>query len=169
MKLRVGFSTTNSLISKIIRWFTDAPVSHTYIRYYDEFLKDEYVVHADWVGIVILQGEHYNNHNSVIDEYEIEDERLLLSMRKSLKLLGRKYDYWGILNWAWVITFRRWAKMKMKNFVEDPKKMICVDFCIRILNGAQITALPYGTYNPKNLHEWFKEHHEEMGWKRIVK
>lgn len=47
MKIRVGFSRTNSILSRLIRWFTSSPVSHTYIRLDDQLLGQPLIIHAD--------------------------------------------------------------------------------------------------------------------------
>src|SRR5574343_1123540 len=130
MKLRVGFSTTNTLMSRLIRLFTNGPVSHTYVRFYDEFLKDEFVAHADFPGVLILQANQFEKNNIIIEEFEITDEKLKDSLRRNFRLLGKKYDYWNIVGWAWVLAFKRWAKKKIENPIDDPNKLICVEFVV---------------------------------------
>lgn len=159
MKLRVGFSTTNSFMSRAIRWFIKSNISHTYIRFYDEFLGEELIMHADWPGVVIEHAELFEKQNKIAVEYEFNDSRFKASLRKNLRLLRKKYDYWNIVGWAWVITFKRWAHLKMQNPIDDPKKLICVDFCVRQVDP--VIPLPYGTMNPKSLMEWMDLHYQE--------
>ncbi len=167
MKIRVGFSTTNSWISRTIRWFIESKVSHTYIRFYDEFLGVELIMHADWDGVVIEDAELFEKQNTVIEEFEFEDPRFKASLRKNLRLLRKKYDYWNIAHWAWIITFKRWAKIKIKNPIDDPKKIWCVDFSIRNINP--VILLPLGTMNPRTLNEWMNAHYQDYHGKKIIK
>ena len=93
MKIVVGFSTTNSLISKIIRSFTKSEVSHSYIRVYDEFLKTPLILHADWGGVMFSHAEKFDIENRAAEEFIIDDTRLDCSIKKNLWHLGKKYHY----------------------------------------------------------------------------
>ena len=83
------------------------------------------------------------------------------------KHLRKKYNWWDIFNWALALKFSRWFKKKVKNPTLDPKKLICVDLVAKILNDSGITHLVVGNLHPKGLREWFKQNHQDFGWKRI--
>lgn len=168
MKLRVGFSKTNSLISKVIRWVIGAPFSHTYIRFTDEFLGMNLIAHADWPGVLLLQAEKFDKENQKLEEFEFDLDILKVSLVRNLRFLGSRYDYLSILGWAWTIALRRAAKIIVQNPLDDPKSLICVDFCIRVLNDAGLTAIPVGSINPKGLVNYLRKHHKEMGGERFV-
>lgn len=165
MKLTLGFSTTKSFISKAIRWFTNSEVSHTYIRFYDEFLETELVMHADWPGVIIEEAALFRLQNVVINEFEIDDPRMKASLKRNLRMLRKKYAWWNIAKWAWLITFRRWVKKKIIAPTEDPKEIICVDFALHITNNCGVTDLPYDYYVPDTLMKWVIENHESLKWK----
>ena len=168
MKLRVGFSKTNSLISKTIRWVIGAPFSHTYIRFYDEFLGLHFVAHADWPGVMIMQADKFDKENKVLEEFEFDCPELKQSLTSNLRFLGSRYDYLSILGWAWTIALRRAARIIAKNPLDDPKSLICVDFCIRVLNDAGLTSIPVGSINPKGLVNKLRDNYETMGGQRFV-
>lgn len=157
MKIKVGFSTTNSWWSRLIRWFTEAQVSHSYVRIYDEYLKTPLIIHADIPGVIVEHADIFDQQNIIIEEFEIEDERLKEGVRNNLKHLRKKYDWWDIFNWALVLKFKRWFKRKVNNPMADPKKLICVDLVARILNDSGITHLPIGDLHPKRLRAWFND------------
>lgn len=168
MKIRVGFSTTNSIFSKIICWFIDDDVSHSYICFYDEFLEEHLVMHADWPGVIIEPLALFDATNTIVEEYIINDPRLKASLTYNLRHLRKKYDYWNIAYKAWAITFKRWITRKVKKPTENPTKptkMICVDFVLYVLNRASICDLPYGELNPKDFRKWMRENAEANGWK----
>jgi hypothetical protein len=167
VKVIVGFSYGNHLISRIIKWFIDSDVSHTYIKIKGGLMGSDVAFHADPIGVVVHLEEVFDVENNVVEEYEIEDIRVEQSITRNLRHLGKKYHYWKLLNWAWVLTFRRWVKMKIQNPTEDPSKLICVDLVIRILNGAGVTQLECGTMKPNDLREWVRNNHEQLGWKRV--
>lgn len=164
MRLTVGFSTTNLFVSKAIRWFLGAQVSHTYVRFYDPFLETEMVFHADWPGVIIEDYEQFLSQNTVIEEYDIEDDKVKEIIRCNLKMLRRKYDGWNIANWAWAIIFKRWVKKKFEEPLENPKKLICVQFVLRFIR--KIVPVPKEDLNPKSCREWMSSVHEQYGWKK---
>lgn len=167
MRVVLGFSYGNGWLSKIIKWFINSDVSHTYIKIKKGLMDSNICFHSDPEGVVIQLEETFNAENNVVEEYEIEDERVEKSITRNLKFLGKKYDYMRLVNWAWFIAFKRWVKLKMKNPTEAPGKIICVDLVIRILNGAGVTCLGYGNMTPSDLREWVRQNYQILGWKRI--
>ena len=165
MKIRVGFSTTNTWFSRIIRWVTRSKVSHCYIRVYDEFFDTELVMHVER-KMEMLRGEDFNKENIPYEEYIIDDDRLNESIKKNLRHLGKKFDWW---DWAgWMPVADKLIKIKIKPPSYRFKKMICVSLVLRILNDAKITHLPYGIFTPELLRQWFDYYHEEFGWKKEI-
>lgn len=167
MKVRVGFSTTNGWYSRIIRWFINAQVSHTYIRIYDDYLDAPLIIHADIPGVIVEHGDIFDRDNIVIEEFEINDNRLRDGIRKNLRHLKKRYNWWDIFHLALVLKSRRYFKKKLQDPLQDPKKLICVDFVARTLNDAGITHLPLGNLHPKRLRAWFNENYESFGWEKF--
>ncbi|MBI2449651.1 hypothetical protein HYV49_05135 [Candidatus Pacearchaeota archaeon] len=168
MKIKIGFSTSNSIISKLIRWFTKSEVSHAYIEVYDEFLQINLIIHADFQGIIIQLAKEFDIGNRRLEEYEIDDIRLDNTLKDNLWYLGKKYDYFKFINFAFFIIFKRWLIRKVKNPYIDPQKLVCVDFILYILNGAKIISLPIGYLTPKFFKDWCKENYENLNWKRKI-
>lgn len=167
MRVRIGFSTTNSSVSRLIRWWVKDKVSHVYIKFYDEFLGAWLILHADWPGVIIEDAELFDKQNIVIEEYEIEDPRLKATLKKNLRHLRKKYDYWNTIGWAWAITFKRWVKKKYQNPLEDPQKLMCTDFITRFLSD--IYELPKESFNPMTFRKWMSEVYLIHNWTRITR
>lgn len=166
MRVRIGFSTSNGWLSRSIRWFLGAQVSHSYVRFHDEFLDADLIMHADWPGVIIEDAELFAKQNVIVEEFVIEDQKLKETIRNSLSLLRKKYDYWNIIGWAWAITFKRWVKQKIKAPIDDPKKIICVQFCTRILKP--LVDIPKEELNPKSLREWMNKVYKAHGWEKYT-
>lgn len=166
MKLKIGFSTTNSIWSKIIRWITKANMSHTYIKFYDSTLGTDLILHSDYSGVEFDLAEKFHISNFVIEEYEIDDARLDKAIKNNLWHLGKRYDYYKMFNFIFFIMFKRWFIRKVKNPIVDVKKILCVDFILYALNDAEITQLPIGYMTPTALSKWCYENYEKLGWKR---
>jgi hypothetical protein len=168
MKIRVGFSTTNGLLSKTIRWFTgNADVSHCYIRIYDEYLQVPLILHADWIGVIFEHAELFDKNNLVIEEYEIDDARLRVGLRKNLRLLKKSYDWKDIISWALALKFHRWFKRKLKDPISDPIKIICVNLIMRVLNDSALTDLAVGSLHPQTFCQWFRDNYKICNWKKL--
>jgi len=84
VKVTIGFSTTNGLMSRTIRWFTKARISHVYLKIYDQTFGTELVVHSDWDGVQFNLFEKFSIDNFTIEEYEIDDARLDEAIKKNL-------------------------------------------------------------------------------------
>lgn len=168
MKVQVGFSTTNSIPSRLIRWFLGSEVSHTYLRFYDEFLQTHLVIHADWPGVVIDHWDLFKIQNIVVEEYTIQDPKLKPALIQNLRHLRKKYPYWALPNWAWAITFKRWVKKKVQNPTKNPSRMICVDLLLHILNMAEITDMALNEHHPVSFRQFFSDNWEAKGWIRTV-
>ena len=161
MKIRIGFSYTNTLISRIIRKLTKSEVSHTYIRLYDTFLEADLLFHADWNGIVFVQTAEFEKNNVLLEEFELDDPRLAQAIKQNLRRLGHGYDYLRLFGFTWVVIFRRWMSKKINNsLLRDPKKMICTQFVCRVLNDSGMFELPEHNLDPKLLLEWFRKNHK---------
>lgn len=169
MRLTFGFSTSNSFLARCIRYFTKSEISHTYIRFYDPFLETEFVFHADFPFVLMEDWQLFKIHNKIIHEFEIDAPKVKSSIIQNLKMLRTKYHTWHLIYWAWVITFKRWIKKKIKNPLEDPKEIICVDFNLYITNRAELTSLPYDYYVPNTMFKWMEGNYEEDGWKWTIK
>jgi len=163
MKIILGFSTSATLFSKIIRFCTRSEVSHTYIRIYDDFFETSFVLEVERT-MRILRSEEFDRDNVIVEEYEIDDERLDKSVKHNLKHLGKTFNW---LDWfGWFPLIKKWAKTKIKSPTHSFKKMICVDFVLRVLNDADITHLPMGVLSPEILRQWTNEYFTKFGWKK---
>lgn len=168
MKITVGFSTTKAIYSRIIRWFTNSPISHVYIRVYNETFGTDLILHSDMPGTIISLAEAFDITNFTTETYEIEDERLKEAIKDNLWHLGKGYHYFKLVDWSLFIILKRWLVRKVKKPITNPKKLICVDFVLFILNEAGITHLPIGLMTPHDLLMWCRENFEKLGWKRKV-
>lgn len=168
MKIQICFSTTNGIHSKLIRWFTKANVSHVYLKIFDQTFGTYLVLHADWDGVQFDLLDKFSINNFTIEEYEIDDPRLDEAIKKNLWYLGKAYDYYKLISWAWVIFFKRWFVRKIKDPIKDPKKIWCVDFVLYAFNSSGITHLPIGYFTQKDFQQWCLENYQSLGWIRKI-
>lgn len=147
---------------------TSATISHVYIKFFDQTLGTEMILHSDMPGVVFNLAEEFKIKNFTIEDYEIDDTRLDQAIKNNLWFLGKKYNYFKLIDLTFFIIFKRWFVRKIKNPVSNPKKIICVDFVLFILNEAGLTQLPIGHLTQKDFQQWCYENHESVGWKRKI-
>ena len=169
MRVAIGFSRTNSIMSRLIRLFTKGSISHVYVRYYDKTFKVPLILHSDWGGVQFDLAEKFDMENIAVEEHILDDPKLEEAIRKNLWHLGKGYAYVKLWNWAWIIVLKRWFIRKVKDPVVNPKKLICTDFVLYILKEAGICDIPIGSMTPVDLRQWFEENHERFGWRRIIR
>ena len=171
MKISVGFSTTNTFFAKAVRFFTNSTISHTYIRFYDKTFKTHLILHSDFGGVQFSLGDRFDSENIVMYEYVINDPRLDEALTANLWHLNKNYHYRKISSWMWMIVLKRWFVRKLKDPIPigNPKKLICTDFVLYILNRAKITKIDIGSMTPEDLLKWFEENYKDMNWKKVVR
>lgn len=169
MRLAFGFSRTNNLPSRLIRFFIKSPISHTYVRVYDKFFKVPLILHSDFGGVQIVLAEKFDIENIAIEEYIIDDFRMDDAVKSNLWHLGKGYSYVKLVNWAWAIILKRWFVRKMTDPSENPAKLICTDFILHILNASGLATIPIGSMNPAEFRQWCEDNHERLGWRKVVR
>lgn len=164
MKIRIGFSTTDAWFSKIIRFCTKAKVSHTYIRFYDETIGANMVVHVEKTMLMVL-GEEFDKLNTPKVEYIIDGgDALQESMRENLRNLEKKFNWFDWVGWLPFLS--GWMKRKVRSPKRTFNRMICVDYILRVLSDAKIAYLPEGLMTPELLRQWCDHHYELLGWEK---
>ncbi len=124
--IRVGFSTTNERISRLIRWWTQSEVSHTFIVYYDETLDAEMVLDVAWSGYRVVPWSTFECDNQIVALIEPPVD-MLPGLRAVARWLGRPYD------WKAFARFSRWARVFVRHPVSNYKSLICTEVVIHAL------------------------------------
>ena len=137
--ITVGFSTTNKLMSRFIRWITQGKVSHAWIAYDDATLGMRMVMQAEAWGFEVRPWKKWLTQNKWVAEYTLVCPVVVLtkSLKKLAELLGTHYDYKsaalvGIINW-----FKRLSKSKFK---QSPKKLMCAEAVVRFLQWSNFSS-----------------------------
>ena len=137
LQVTIGFSTTNKLLSRIIRWVTRGKVSHAWISFYDHCLGMRLVMQAEAWGFEVRPLERWRKENILVSEYGLKhDESLDNSIRWIADSLGTKYD-WAAALFAGI---RRWLGIWIRSGLTSPKKLMCSEAVIRFLEHAGFSA-----------------------------
>ena len=153
----VGFSTTNKLISRLIRWITRAEVSHTFLIV--ELYGQPWVAGAEFNGLVLMPVHKFQRNNTikaVCKVPELTDKHL----EKVMDSIGEAYDYGGLIGGIFP-QIGRWLKQKWKNPWANPKAMICSEFVTMALQECKLKGaegLDPVAVTPQELKDFLTEH-----------
>lgn len=135
--ITVGFSTTNKLISRVIRWVTRSPVSHAFVIF-DTPSFGRVVMQAEAWAYEVRPWHLWQQQNTLVAEFEPTGPDLAPSIIDlAPKYLGRDYDWKAALLaglWRW---FGRWLRGRFNN----PYRLMCSEATIRILQHAGYSSV----------------------------
>lgn len=133
--MRIGFSTSNSVISKIIRKLTKSKVSHAYIKCQIE--KYDVVLHANAHGVEFDKYDDFDRKFKIVYEYDLAltDEQERKFMEYAIRQLDRPYDFLGVAGFLWVLTNRSLGR-KVKNPFRNRSSYYCSELILASLQAA---------------------------------
>lgn len=123
--VRIGFSTSSSLISRVIRFFTRGKASHTYFLL--DFERWKIVIGADWNGVVAQSKKRFEeagNKTLAIFSSQDLDFDLDRGMPFLMDRLDVGYDYLGLFGMAFV-EVASWFGKRIENPWGSPYKQFC--------------------------------------------
>ena len=144
-RVYIGFSTTNMLLSRLIRWFTRSKVSHCWFRVYDPTLEQWLVLSAGLLGYEIYLYPKYKKGNTVVAEF-VSGMDLFPATKEMVKDVGDTFDFCGLLGMGLVTAARRWFNTKIKNPFNDSGKMFCSEAVTRLIQLGKIEGA--GSFDP---------------------
>lgn len=129
---KVGFSTNNTIISRLIRWLTKATCSHTFLLV--DFAAKQLVLEAADSGFRIIAYDQFLNSNTVTDLVEPK-VNLDKAIEDAEEWLGKPYDYVGLFGFLWVLIGRA-LKRHWSNPLHGSKALFCSEVNTKIIQNA---------------------------------
>lgn len=135
--MRILFTKSNSLFSRIIRKVTGEPVSHCAIA------SNGYVIHSNLQGVIIETEDYFEAHSQIVYSVEIED-----CMDRVTKLLATEshamYDIGAIL-YLGVRYLFPW--LPKKNLWQSSGMYLCTEWVTTVVNEKTDSMItPYQLY-----------------------
>ena len=124
----VVFSTSNHLLSKIIRFVTRSKVSHCSVWF--PLFGVPVVLQASIGGVKPALLSEWVKHNKIVKKFKPLID-VTEGLGEAVKLLNTKYDYIGLLGYIPVLV-GRWLKQKVKNPFASPTRVVCSEFVLRL-------------------------------------
>jgi hypothetical protein len=130
--VRVGFSTSEHFISRLIRKLTRSKASHTFFIFYDETLAETMVMDAHFGGYRTLPLHNFGG--KIIADIELKQcgEE---AVKAAAQWLGAGYDTKALIGGLKVVI-GRWFKRKWKNPWNDARKLMCSEAVTKALIAA---------------------------------
>jgi len=116
----IGFSTSNGIVSRVIRWFTKSKVSHAWVSFDSKTLGLRLIMHATGGGYRLNHWEKWAAKNKVVAQF-VSREDFTDGVRLMARQLGKKYDLWSAL----FLGFKRWVGKLFRNPVRNKDRLHC--------------------------------------------
>ena len=133
LQVTIGFSTTNKLISRFIRWVTRGKVSHAWISFYDDCLGTRFVMQAETWGYEVRPLARWKRENILVAEFDVPGD-VSDSLKWIAESLGAPYDWSSAI----LSGLRRWLGRWLRGQFHSPRKLMCSEAVIRFLFHAGI-------------------------------
>lgn len=136
----VGFSTTNKIMSRIIKWATRSKASHSYVLV--TIAGEPIVIHANAHGV---NCDHYNKFKKdkkIVVEYKllIDENKEKQAIATAVRLLDQPYDFLSIVGFGWVLLWKTFG-CKVKNPFPNRSAYQCSEFALTVMRKAGINGL----------------------------
>jgi len=162
MNITIGFTTSNDVVSKTIRWVTKSECSHALIEFDVESLSVRLILQAFWTGFEIRPKWRWDQKNKTVATFKPvgpDVEGAFVNMLEAH--VGSFYDYKAALFVGLRDIFGRWFRGKF----QSPKKLMCSESVVRMLLDAgykSVKNLDPETTSPGDLLKVLRENPQEF-------
>ncbi len=152
--VNICFSTTNQLLSRVLRWVMSSSVSHALVTYRNPVFDRVMVLEAQGRGFVSIPWRRWRKKNRLVARYSLRlpDEKVMNGLRYLSGRLGDQYDMRALIGFLFRGIIGR-------NFLNSPRKLLCSEAVARFLEVSGV-KLPRraGDINPKELMCFAEDH-----------
>jgi len=155
MEISVGFSKSNKIGSRIIRFFEGTDFSHVYIKWTSSYLERDIIYHASGHSVGFITTENFLAlGNTVVLEREVEltevtkKKIVQFCMDKASTPYGVKH----LLGFGCVLVMKLFGKTIKNPFGDGAKTYICSELAAEILNIAGYSVKNTEQVTPKGLY-----------------
>lgn len=134
--MQIVFSShPKNIISQMIMFATGSDISHASIRFSNT--ESNWMVEAAKYGIQPGWWNKFKSKNKIVHVFKFknfDEKKLEEIVDKCLdKMIGKKYDYFGILGFAISIILRKLGFKNIKNIFGSKKMFFCSEFIMRVV------------------------------------
>jgi hypothetical protein len=124
----VGFSTTNKIVSRVIRWFLRSTASHAWISFYDETLAIRFVLQAEAWGLELRPWCRWLKQNRLVALFAVHPtslERVRQNLVQQSNRIGTEYDFTNAIRVGLARFIRRVFRITVSTPIATPHKVFC--------------------------------------------
>lgn len=156
--VRIGFSTTDAVLSRLIRWTTGSSVSHAFLVYRDVDFDRVMVMEAVGAGFRIVPLDKFEKHNRVValvtPRHAIDE-----GLKAAVEWLGEAYDKGGLVGMGLLLLLRafRLRIRRVHNFLANRRTLFCSEAVARACRASRYPGfhLDPETTTPQDLFAFF--------------
>lgn len=149
--LIIGFSTSNRLLSRLIRFITRSSVSHVYICIPINKHNVNLIFQASGLAVNMESSINFIEHSKIIREIAIplSEEQEIELMTFVFDTLGKPYSLLQLVGMIWVIGCKTIGLHVKNPFRDGDHSYVCVELIAKILKlkGAE-------EMTPQDLLDW---------------
>lgn len=134
VKMEIVFSSNKTIDSWLVRTFTKSKASHVSLRFSGDeskWMVDATPTKGVWPG----WWDTFTKKNKVVARYGIRniDEEILENITDQTmdEMVGKGFDYFGVIGLAIVVLVKLIFKKDIKNFLGSNKVFFCTEFLLK--------------------------------------
>lgn len=156
---RIGFSTTDALLSRLVRWLTRSEVSHAFLVYFDVDFDRDMVMEAAGAGFRIVPLDKFARHNRIVEivtpRHPIDE-----GLKAAVDWLGEGYDAPGLVGMGFLLAFRalRRRTRRVRNLIASRRALFCSEAVARACRACRYPGFDRDpeTTTPQDLYAFFQ-------------
>ncbi len=156
---RIGFSTTDALLSRLIRRLTRSEVSHAFLVYRDVDFDRVMVMEAVGAGFRVVPFDKFEQHNRIVEivtpRHPIDE-----GLKAAVDWLGEAYDTSGLIGMGLLLLFRglRRRTRRLRNLIASPRALFCSEAVARACRACAYPGFDREpeTTTPQDLYAFFQ-------------
>jgi hypothetical protein len=154
---RVGFSTTNGWLSRLVRRMTRSRVSHAFLVYFDVDFERDMVMEAVGAGFRVVPLDKFARHNTIVRIFTPR-HRIEGGLKAAVDWLGDVYDAPGLFG-MFLLLLARSLRIRFRtgNLLGKSRALFCSEAVVRACRAAGYPGFPFDpeTTTPEDLFAFF--------------
>jgi hypothetical protein len=122
------FFTSDTLISRVIKFFTKGTVTHVAIGGF-EIAGIKLCLHSDIKGVRFATRDSLTSNMTLVSEWNILADDVEEQLPTIIKKIGSSYDFGGVFGIG-IVQILKWINIKAKNPFHDTNSYFCSELVL---------------------------------------
>lgn len=136
MNITFHFTASNSIVSRLIRWFSEQPYSHVALEINWTELDGPVVVESTWPNTRPQALEVWKKHSNVVRTINTGWD-FAPAVPVLRQHLAAGYGIPELLGMIWVFALRHFTHKWVKDPIDDPNAEFCSELAAAVLKAAK--------------------------------